>query len=231
MRKLLVALAVLVVLFVLFVAADRISVAIAENKISDRIAAAYALPSKPQVSIGGFPFLTQVVAGEYGQVDVTASRVQAGGATLRNLRVRFTGVHASLSQVLGHGPTSITASRATGSAVLGFGQVDQRLPHGLTVHPDGKDLRVSGTVRYAGTQIPLSAVVSLGVTGSGIEVRPVSVTVPGGAGLPVSAYSSRLGVVIPLSSLPLHLRVTSVRVTGGGLRISASARNVLFAHA
>src|SRR5215472_8248092 len=114
MRKLLIA---VVVLAVLFVAADRISVAIAENEVSDRIAAAYGLPSKPGVSIGGFPFLTQVAAGNYHQVDVFAGRVQADGATLDNLRSDFTGVHASLGQMLGHGPSTVTADRATGSAV------------------------------------------------------------------------------------------------------------------
>ncbi len=228
MRKLLIALAVLVVLFV---AADRISVAIAENRISDRIAAAYGLPSKPGVTIGGFPFLTQVAAGDYGHVDVSAGRVQADGATLRNLRVQFTGVHASLSQVLGRGPATVTADRATGSAMIGLGQVNRRLPRGLKVQPDGKNLRVSGTVRYQGARIPVSATVSLGVTGSGITVTPVNVTAPGRAGVPLSAYSPQLGVVVPVSTLPLHLRVTSVRVTNGGLRIGASARNVLFAHA
>jgi hypothetical protein len=45
----------------------------------------------------------------------------------------------------------------------------------------------------------------------------------------VSAYSSRLRVVVPLSTLPLHLHLTSVHVTPNGLRIGASARHVKFA--
>ena len=46
---------------------------------------------------------------------------------------------------------------------------------------------------------------------------------------PSAAYSSQLHVVVPLSALPLHLRLTSVRVTPDGLRISAAARHVQFA--
>jgi hypothetical protein len=38
-----------------------------------------------------------------------------------------------------------------------------------------------------------------------------------------------LRVVVPLSTLPLHLRLTSVHVTPDGLRIGASARHVQFA--
>jgi Flp pilus assembly protein protease CpaA len=56
MRKLLIG---LIALAVLLVAADRISVAVAENQISDRLISAYGLPHKPGVTITGFPFLTQ----------------------------------------------------------------------------------------------------------------------------------------------------------------------------
>ena len=65
MRKLLIA---LVVLAVLFVAVDRIALVIAEDEIASRIATAYSLPADPGVSITGFPFLTQVVSGNYQQI-------------------------------------------------------------------------------------------------------------------------------------------------------------------
>jgi LmeA-like phospholipid-binding len=226
MRKLLIGVAVLAVLLV---AADRISVAVAEDQISDRLTSAYGLPGKPGVSISGFPFLTQVAAGDYQQIDVSASQVPADGATLHDLKVRLSGVHATVSQVLGNGSSMVTADRAAGSAMVGFGTVDRRLPGGLRLHPDGKNLRVSGRLAFHGTRIPVSATVAVGVSGSSIRVSPVSVDVPGLPGLPVSAYSSRLRVVVPLSTLPLHLRLTSVHVTPDGLWIAASARHVQFA--
>lgn len=226
MRKLLIGVAALAVLLV---AADRISVAVAENQISERLTSAYGLPQRPGVSITGFPFLTQVAAGDYQQINVSASQVPAGGATLHDLNVRLTGVHATVSQVLGSGSSMVTADRAAGSAMLGFGTVDRRLPGGFQLRPDGKNLSVSGRLAYHGAHIPVSATVSLGVSGSGISVTPVKVSVPGLPGLPVSAYSSRLRIVVPLSTLPLHLHLTSVHVTPGGLRIAASARHVQFA--
>ena len=226
MRKLLIGVAVLAVLLV---AADRISVAVAENQISDRLTSAYGLPDKPGVSITGFPFLTQVAAGDYRQIDVFASQVPAGGATLHNLDVRLSGVHATVGQVLGNGSSMVTADRAAGSAMVGFGTVDRRLPGGFRLHRDGKNLSVSGKLAYHGAHIPVSATVALGVSDSGIRVTPVRVDVPGLPGLPVSAYSSRLRIVVPLSTLPLHLHLTSVHVTPRGLRIAASARHVQFA--
>jgi hypothetical protein len=226
MRKLLIGVAVLAVLLV---AADRISVAVAENRISDRLTSGYGLPGKPGVSITGFPFLTQVAAGDYRQIDVSASQVPAGGATLHNLDVRLSGVHATVGQVLGNGSSMVTADRAAGSAMVGFGTVDRRLPAGFRLQRDGKNLSVSGKLAYHGAHIPVSATVALGVSDSGIRVTPVRVDVPGLPGPPVSAYSSRLRIVVPLSTLPLHLHLTSVHVTPRGLRIAASARHVQFA--
>lgn len=226
MRKLLIG---VILLAVLLVAADRISVAVAENQISNRLASAYGLPDKPGVSITGFPFLTQVVAGDYQQIDVSASQVPADGATLHDLKVRLSGVHATVGQVLGKGSSMVTADHAAGSAMVGFGTVDRRLPGGLRLRPDGKNLTVSGRLAYHGVHIPVSATVAVGVSGSGIKVSPVRVNVAGLPGLPVSAYSSQLDIVVPLSTLPLHLRLTSVHVTPDGLRIAASARHVQFA--
>lgn len=229
MRKLLIGGVLLAVLAVLLVAADRISVAVAENQISDRLTSAYGLPDKPGVSITGFPFLTQVAAGDYRQIDVSASQVPADGATLYDLKVRLSGVHATVGQVLGNGSSMVTADRAAGSAMVGFGTVDRRLPGGLRLHPDGRNLSVSGRLAFHGVHIPISATVAVGVADSSIKVSPVRVDVPGLFGLPVSAYSSQLHIVVPLSTLPLHMHLTSVRVTPDGLRIAAAARHVQFA--
>jgi hypothetical protein len=113
--------------------------------------------------------------------------------------------------------------------MVGFGAVDHRLPGGFRLHPDGKNLSVSGRLAIDGVHIPVSATVTLGVARAGISVTPVRVRVPGLPGLPVSAYSSRLRLVVPLSTLPLHLRLTSVHVAPGGLRIGAAAQHVQFA--
>src|SRR5215469_18317530 len=156
MRKLLIGVAVLAVLLV---AADRVSVAVAESRISDRLTSAYGLPDKPGVSITGFPFLTQVVAGDYQQIDVSASQVPADGATLHDLKVRLSGVHATVGQLLGNGSSMVTADRAAGSAMVGFRTVDRRLPGGLRLHPAGKNLSVSGRMAFHGLHIPVSATV------------------------------------------------------------------------
>src|SRR5215467_12618873 len=164
MRKLLIG---VIILAALLLAADRISVAVAENQISDRLTSAYGLAGKPAVTITGFPFLTQVVTGNYRQIDVSASQVPAGGAVLHQLHVRLTGVHATVSQVLGSGSSMVNADRAAGSAMVGF-----------RLHPDGKNLKVSGRLPVGGARIPMSATVALRASGSGISVTPTHVSLP-----------------------------------------------------
>lgn len=225
MRKLVIALAVLIVLLV---AADRVALAVAESKISDRVAASYSLPAKPGVTIQGFPFLTQVVAGDYREIDVSARQVSVGRISLTQLQARFRGVHAALGQLLQGSMSTVTADRAAGSAVIPYAQLAAWLPHGVTVSRAGADLRVSGSVHVFGVRVPLSGTAVPSVTGDGIKVSPQSFSVGSGVSLPVSAVAARFGVVVPLTSLPLHLQVNSVAVTATGLRADATARDVQF---
>lgn len=225
MRKFIIGLAVLVALLI---AADRAAAAVAETKISDRLAASYRLPAKPHVSIQGFPFLTQVLTGRYGQVDITAARVAVGRITLTRLQARLDGVHAALSQLLHGKMSTVTADRASGSVVIPYGQLAGWLPHGVTVSEAGRVLRVAGDVHVFGTRIPLSGTAVPSVTASGIKVTPQSFTLGSGISVPAGTLAGHLGVLVPLTNLPLHMRIDSVAVTAAGLRAGATARHVLF---
>ena len=215
MRKFLLALLLLVVLLAVL---DRAGLAIAERQIGSKVQTAYDLPQRPGVSIRGFPFLTQVVAGNYQEIDVTIPAATADGVQLRDIRARFTGVHASLSLLLGQGTGSVTAAHATGTAVLPYAQVERRLPRGITLAAHDGTLRVTGKTPLGSVQ----GTARLGVTNAGISVH-LSV-----GGVIASALAPRLAFVIPLGHLPLHLSVTGVRIAAGGLVIAAAAQNVAF---
>ena len=122
----------------------------------------------------------------------------------------------------------MTADRASGSAVIPYPELAGWLPHGVQLSRAGQDVRFSGSVHLLGMRIPLSGTATPSVTGNGIKVVPHGFTAGGGIPLPAGAVASRLGVVIPLTNLPLHLRIASVAVTGTGLRAGATARDVRF---
>jgi LmeA-like phospholipid-binding len=221
MRKFLV---ILVVLVALLIVLDRAGLLIAEREIGTRVESAYHLPARPGVTIHGFPFLTQVASGHYQEVDVSIGQASAGGVHVRDLHVRFTGVRASLSLLLGQDAGGVTAQRATGSAMIPFAQVERKLPKGVTLGADGSSLRVRGTTALGSVQ----GIARLGVTSTGISVTPESLSV---GGVIQRALDGRFTFVIPLGSLPLHLTVTGVHVSRGGLVVDAAGRDVEFASA
>ncbi len=223
MRKFLIFFLILVILLV---AADRISAYVAQRKVASRVASTYSLPAPPSVTIRGFPFLTQLAVGRYSQVDVTLSSVTAGGVEMRDLRVRFTGVHAPLTRLLGNGAGTVSADGATATALIPFASVRRRLPLGITLGAAGGALTLAGKIGYQGFQVPVSAAVSLRVTATSIEVSPRNVRVGGTLPVPPGPLGSRLAIALPVHNLPMHLKVTGVRITNGGFEVSASARDV-----
>jgi hypothetical protein len=226
MRKILIALFVMIIVLVV---ADRIALLIAERKISDRVASAYDLPAKPGVSIAGFPFLTQVVAGKYHSVDIRVRSVTADGVPVTGLDARLTGVRASIAQLLGRSPEPVTAQHASATATVPLSAVRSRLPRGITLRPDGAALRVGGTAHYFGLDLPVSAMVQPAASPSGIILVPRQVHVGKVVSVPAATLAGRLRIAVPLGTLPLHLKVTSVRVEPAGLRISAAGQDVHFA--
>lgn len=221
MRKFLVA---LVILVVVLVALDRAGLYVAQREISTRVQSSYDLSERPTVSIKGFPFLTQVASGHYQRIDVTISSATTDGVRLQNIDAIFTGVHASLSLLLGQDAGSVTATRATGSALVPYSQVRSRLPSGVTIAPDGSVLSVAGTSSYGSVR----GTARLGVSRGGITVTPQRLVIDG---ISAGSLASHFTFTIPVGTLPLHLRVTGVQVTSSGILVDATAHNVAFATA
>jgi hypothetical protein len=225
MRKFLV---VLIVLAGLLVVADRVGAVVAGREIASRVQTAYNLPSKPSVSVRGFPFLTQLASGNYHEIDVSVPSLSANGVSVDDLTARLTGVRAPLNDLLGHNSSSVMAANVTGSGTVPFSSVRGRLPRGVQLSQEGGALRLAGTVSYLGVTIPVSADASLSATGSGIAVTPTRISVASGSSALSSLISGQFRFVIPVTGLPLHLSINAVTVVPGGVRVSASAANVAF---
>lgn len=222
MRKLLIIPFALVILLVVI---DRAGLFIAQRAISTRISSTYHLSANPGVSIRGFPFLTQLVSGHYQQIDVTISRATADGVQLQDIDAKFTGVHASLSLLLGQNSGSVTADHATATALIPFSQVLLKVPKGIKLSADGTDnLRVTGTTALG----VVKGIAMLGVSKKGITVTPEHLSV---GGLSAGAIATRFTFVIPVGVLPLHLTVSGVHVDSAGLVLAATGQNVEFASA
>lgn len=227
MRALRILLIIAVVLGGVFVALDRAAVYFAESEAEDRVAFAGADAGSTEVSIKGFPFLTQVAGSELDQVDVTVKDIRASAAG-RELRIGE--IRAELHQVtLGAGYTSATASRATGTAVVSYAALTEAADDGVTVAygGDGK-VKVTGSVRIPLLNRELTRSVLSTVTlvdGDTVKVHADEVPgegIPGLEGLVRQKTDFERGI----SGLPDGLKLEKIEVAPGGLEISMTGADI-----
>ncbi|GAA3969374.1 DUF2993 domain-containing protein [Actinomadura viridis] len=224
MRKFLVFLLILVIGVV--IAADRLGVRFAEDEIGRQVAAQYNLERQPDVKIHGFPFLTQALGGEYDRIDVAIGDWTEKGVTVGDVTVEMRGLTAPLGDVISGSTAGIVARTASASAVIPYEVIEKRAPKEVKdIRPKGDDLQVDLSGAVLGFPLSGTAVVSVKPTGKGIAITPVSVG--SGAGqIPLALVQRQLTWTVPVADLPIGSRITGIRPTPEGLRVTATADNV-----
>lgn len=220
MRKLVI---FLVVLLALVIVGDWGLKQAAEREIAKRVAAKAQLTEEPEVTVEGYPFITQMLAGRYESIHLVSGQISRGEVKVKSLDVTLNGVDAPLEKLLANSGDSISATSAKATAVVPYGEVQRRVPEGLTVAPAGEFLQLSGEFSVAGVQVPVKSKLKLDVTRKGIIAVPKEIKV---GRFPASLVKNRLGFTVPLRKLPMDLRVTSVKVTPGGLQVNAEGTQV-----
>ncbi|MEU9452282.1 DUF2993 domain-containing protein [Streptomyces sp. NPDC048277] len=123
MRALRTLLIVVVVLGVLFVVVDRVAVHFAESEAAGKLKTTEGLASTPDVSINGFPFLTQVAGGTLDDVEVGIKDYDASTGTAGKT-IRIDDLHADMKDVTFTGDySSATARSATGTALISYAEL------------------------------------------------------------------------------------------------------------
>jgi hypothetical protein len=224
LRRILIALAVLLGLLV---AADRISLAVAEGVAAQTIKESQHLASTPSVSVHGFPFLTQLISGNYDDIDVTAHGVEVGGS-VRPLRISTVAV-ALRSVTIGNNFKSVRAARASATATITYTDLSSTL--GATIsYLGGGRVEAAATVTVGG--VPISGRISalVQIAQSELTFTQVHTAV---AGLPLpSALSAVLGQVfaVPLSlaGLPFGLQYTGIDATKSGIKLRLTGQDLVY---
>ncbi|WP_406147087.1 DUF2993 domain-containing protein [Streptomyces sp. NBC_01012] len=231
MRALRIFLIIAVVLGGIFVAADRAALYFAESEAEERVTFGDAGGAgSTEVSIKGFPFLTQVAGKELDHVDVTVKDVRAGAA---GHEVRISEIKAQLRQVtLDSGYSTATAARATGTAVIPYAALTEAADEGVTVSygGDGK-VKVTGSVQIpltgkAVTRSVLSTVTLVG--GDTVKVRADEVPGEGVPGLE-DLVRKKTDFERTIGGLPDGLKLEKIDVAPDGLEISMSGSDVRLA--
>ncbi len=222
MRKLVIG---LIVLVGLVIAADRIGLHVAQDQIAKNIASQGEMDHRPQVSIKGFPFLTQALRGKYSEIDVNVGDVTQYGVRLKDSQVTLKGVHAPISDAVHGDASKIVADTATSVATVGYDEVDKAAPKGMTVVAKGKALQVHGPVTFLGLSRTVTATVAVTPAGRSVRVLPQTVKT-GGTTIPVALIQQAFSFTVPVRGLPLGAKITNVSVQSNGLRVGTTAENI-----
>lgn len=115
MRKLLF---VLIVVGGLLVAADFVARSLVAEKLAARTKANLGLEQEPDVDLEGFPFVTQVVAGELDGVNLALEDISEQDVTLSELTLDLHEVRFSLEDLMDQGGGRVRVSASDGRAEL-----------------------------------------------------------------------------------------------------------------
>jgi hypothetical protein len=210
----LVVLIIVVVLAGLAVVGDRIAASYAENRIASEIQK-QGFGARPDVTIHGFPFLTQVLDRHFPHANMTARNVREGPLTISRIDGDVREVRVNSGFRAG------TIGSVDGTATVSFGD--------LTKAAGQPDLALTA----AGPNT-VKAEVDLGVTtatataqitkvGNQIRVHAVSVE-----GFSLSDLGNDLDFTVPVSGLPMGLTFKSLTVSSKGVALRITGSNLKF---
>ncbi|MEW1893351.1 MULTISPECIES: DUF2993 domain-containing protein [unclassified Streptomyces] len=228
MRALRIWVIALVILAALFVAVDRVAVYIAESQAEDRVEIPGARIDSTDISVKGFPFLTQLAGSELDEVDVkiTGIGTRAGGRTLR-----ISTLDAELHDVrLTDGFSGAVADRATGTVVISYEDLTKAASDGVKVEYGGRNkVKVTGTVNVLGRPISRSVLSTVTLL-DGHTVRVHADKVPG-EGIPglEKLIREKTDFEREVGGLPNGLKLERIQPTEDGLEISGTGTDVRLA--
>ncbi len=240
-RKVLIGFAVLLLVLVgLLAVADRVAASVAERTIADevrkQVAQQGAQSSPPEVEVGGFPFLNQVIEGRYERISIrmrdVRGSVQGDAVTLPSLNMDARNVRASLD-TLRSGRGDVVAETVNGTGTISYQSLAALLDReGLTLgERDGK-LAVTAPVDILGQRVTVTGTADIVVGEQGqIALRFDNLDAEGLPNAPLARtllnnFARSISVDVPMPELPLQLTVREVRPQPEGLTVTADARDV-----
>jgi hypothetical protein len=224
-RAVAVTVSVVLVLGAGVVVADRVAASMAERRAVEAVQENLDVTGTPSLSIEGFPFLTQVLAGSLDEVSGSVDGVTLdGGITATDVTFDAQGVQTSEPYTVSTGTVSATLPTATLEQV-----VAEQTDLDVDVSVEGERLVASGAVLGVDLSAALTPRVEDGrllVDVGQMSLGGLTITVDD---LPDRIASRLTDLEVPVSGLPEGLTLTSVAVVPDGARITATGQDVTLA--
>ncbi|MEV0408654.1 DUF2993 domain-containing protein [Actinoallomurus sp. NPDC050550] len=214
-RPWVVASVIVLALLVLLVILDRFAAAYAESRIAGEIQK-QGFGTRPDVTIHGFPFVTQVLDRHFPHAHMTARNVREGPITISRIDGDVRDVRVDSGFRKG------TLGRVDGTATIAFGDLAKVSDQpGVKFSADGPD-KVKGDVDFG----IASGTVVWQVTKVGrnqIRVHPLSAE-----GFSLADLDQDLDFTVPVDGLPLGLTFQSLSVTDKGIELRVTGSHIAF---
>jgi hypothetical protein len=244
MRALRILLIVAVILGGLFVLADRLAVNFAEGEAADKLKTTENLAATPDVSIKGFPFLTQVASGQLDDIEVDIKGYEASAGT-GDQTIRIDDLTANMRGVEFSGDySSAVAANATGTASITYDELlktaksePTEVAPGVTANVVGLSdggkgkIKVEVEATVLGTKLPNPVYVLSSVTTDGDTVKVHADTLPNFAGVDLAENRARAITDFEqkIDGLPGGIQLDKVQAATNGVEITVKGSNVRLA--
>jgi hypothetical protein len=210
----------LIVIIVVLVVGDRAAKAYTENQMASQIQTSLGLSGKPNVSIQGFPFLTQLAARDFRTVNVNASNETITASSAGSGLLKIANLTATLHGMHINGLNSATIDQFNASALINFTALGNvgGIPQGITLSADGPN-QIKADVSIG----PLSETAIAQVTRTGSN--QINVKIVHADGIPVDLLGNLANFSFSIPKLPAGVTIQSISVTQQGLLITAAGQN------
>jgi hypothetical protein len=231
MRKLLAWLGVLAIVGgIVLGVLDRVGVHYAEQQVAKNVATELAsrniTSAPPEVTITGFPFLTQVASGNYDEIQLNLRDLKGGTLPLPLLEVHAYDVRATV-EGLRNGTEKAVATLVNGTGTLSYADlVEVSGLEGVTLIGDGSQLRVTGNAGIAGQ---LTGAATVTIVDGRVRIQVTELTASNLAPIAqqlVNTFKDRLARTFDIPPLPFNMKLQSVNPAPTGLEISVTAKEV-----
>lgn len=206
---------IVVVVLVLLVVADRVANAIAENTMANQIQQ-QGFPVKPNVTIEGFPFFTQLASHDFNTVNISASNVTEGPLTISTINATLHGMHVNGSF------SGATIDTINGTALINFQELANAggLSQGITLTPDpGHPNEINANVNLGIIDTTLTAKLTR------MSANEFNVSLVSAGDVPTNLLGNLANFNVSIPKLPAGVTIDSVNVTQQGIVVTITGHN------
>lgn len=225
--KVVIALAVLLVALVII---DRAAEIVTARKLADRIQSTQHLSARPHVSIGGWPFLTQVAAGHYSSVTISSSEpIGQDDIAVSDAAVHLHGVRVGTSDALHGTVADVPVASGDGTALLTYRELDAIIAR--YVPSIGSQVTVVGTTPgHARLKGPfgLALNVTARVAHGKLTVTPDAAQLDALPSFVRGPVQQALAHPFTLPPFPFNVHLAGAKLEPDGVHLHATARHSVF---